>query len=379
MSSTVEKRPINVGDIPFSKNIDVATNELFLRSTINRNTERLLSNDLYLYDFVVRFKENGDYTILPWKASTEYCLGDVVVYTEYNRDKDAILNLYLLQCTVDGNVAEPQKRIIDGYVADFSDSGWNNLNPFLALFYSEDPESNLSNYLAGVVSNRFELSHELDPKYHKFGNLEEHALSDVALNSSATNIADERDCGYWPYETIEVKTDAYSGTMRKWGMGLVEYDLTCKLVGSQKVTRINSEGDIETVNYLAANAYSPISSELNDNYFMNRSAYSIFMKNGDPHIVDINGVMQTNLLSTVNMYHGKIEFPIPFADTNYMMFVSPTTDGSEIGSPCALTFADKTEKSIEMVYAIPNYNELPMEEIALKHNEFQCQVVGKWR
>lgn len=372
--------------IPFDKNIAVSSNEMFLRATINRNLEKLLKNDLALAKIIDSYGTGSEFSIQIYKDTRIYAKGDVVIYPEYNSDNTKILNIYLLESIEDNNTNIPKYEIIDTYIKDFTKSGWKEANPFFSIYNSVDPDINISSFLEYSISDKFHLSHEVDVRYHKYGELSEDTLSSKLLLKDLSNIADSRKNAFWAYEIGKVDADNYAGTYKKWGNGVLEYDLTFCLGDTVQVERtIADDGSIKTTNYIKANSFIPLSTTAfnNDDYFMNDDAYRIFNRTGTTTKYGVDfGVPQTNINAQVNTYTGTIVFPIKFIDDGYMIFTSSTADSSSgrSQSPNTFTFSNRQKESITVVYVIPNYNGIdPISEVILRNNVFQCQIIGRWK
>ena len=368
--------------LPYTDNLKVSSNELFLRETINRNLEKFLANDLYLLNKINSYGTSEIFSIQPYKKDYVYGAGDVVVYIDYKNGK--IDNIYLLESLVDNNDTEPSYEIVNGFVADFSDSGWKNLNNFFSIYNSSNAEINLSTFLDYSISSKFSLSHESDLSYHKFGEIHKDTIIDKLLKKDFSNVADDRKNLFWSYETKKVESNNFSGWYKKWGNGVIEYDLTYCLGDNLKVEKtINQDGSITTTNYINANSFIPENSEecTNEDYFLNEDSRSIFNKNGTSKKYNINGIAQTNINQQVNEYHGTIVFPIPFIDDKYMVFTSGRSRDAngKVQSPNTITFANRKKNSITAIFVIPNYNNVEIETVLLKKNVFQCQIIGRWK
>ena len=376
---------LNTISIPFNRDLNVATNEMYLRATINRNLERLLKNDLALEKVVENFSEHKVFSIEAYKEDTTYSKGDIVVYVEFSYKKRSILNLYLLESMEDFNEKTPTYEISDGFIKDFSKSGWKNLNPFFSIFSSPpNDETNLSSFIESSLSGKFHEEHELNKDFHKFGELTRELVEEKVLLSDFSNISDTRDKLFWAYEISSVSYDNCSGTYKKWGNGLIEYDLTFCLGDSiKKVQTISENGDVTITDYIRANSLIPLSSNEfnNDDYFLDKNSYSIFNRLCSDKNYIVNGIPQTNVDERMNVYHGTIHFPIPFIDEQYMIFTSSTSNPSgKSQSTNTLAFLNRKKDSITAMLAIPNYNGLKnIEETLLHKNVFQCQILGRWK
>jgi len=372
--------------LPFSKNVTVASNELFLRTTINRNLEKLLANDRYLFDKVSSFGTGDEFSIQLYRKTKTYNRGDAIVYIEYeDDDKTSIREIYILQSIIDDNDNEPRYTYVDTYIKDFSGSGWKEPNSYFSLYNEKDPERSISAFIENTIFTKFHLSHELDLDYHPYGEIDSGTLSSRILMKDMSNIADFRDKLFYPYEVTNVQDHNFSGICKKWGNGILEYDLTfCLGDDLDRVQVIGETGLIRTQDFLRLNSLVPLSDENfnNDDYFLEPNDYFIFNKTGSSRQYIVNGVPQTNATDQLNEYHGTIEFPIPFADTNYMIFFSEYCRdlSGHVQSPNTMSFLNRKRDSITVVYLIPNYNGVSdSEEFLLKRNVFQCQIIGRWK
>lgn len=372
--------------IPFDKNIAVSSNEMFLRATINRNLEKLLKNDLHLAKIIDSYGSGNEFSIQIYKDTRIYAKGDVVIYPEYNKEKTEILNIYLLESLVDNNKQVPEYEIVNSYVKDFVNSGWKEANPFFSIYNSTDDVLNISSFLEYAISDKFYLSHEADVQYHKFGEISEDTLSAKLLLKDLSNISDLRSKLFWAYETKKIEDDNFIGIYKKWGNGVLEYDLTFCLGDSVQTEKtIAPDGSIVTTNYIKANSFIPLSVNgfNNDDYFLNEDSYRIFNKTGSTVKYGLEEkIPQTNINAQVNTYTGTIKFPIPFIDDAYMVFASSSTADSagHSQSPNTIIFSNRQKESITAIYVIPNYNGIEnIEQVILRNNVFQCQIIGRWK
>ena len=222
--------------IPYDKDLTVAANELFLRVTINRNLEKLIDNDIYLKRLIDSYGSGNNFSIQAYKKDYEYLKGDVVIYPEYSEDGKSILDVYLLESLVDKNVSVPKYEIVQDFVKDFTKSNWKELNSFFSTYHANNGE-NISSLTKHIVSSNFNLSHETDTTLHKFGAVNENTITDKVLRKDFSNIADARSAVFWSYETKKVSGNGFSGYYKKWGNGVIEYDLTYNLGGESNVEK----------------------------------------------------------------------------------------------------------------------------------------------
>lgn len=370
-------------DIPNYRNLMVSSNELFLRETINRTLEKLIENDAVLQKKINDYGTAALFSILPYREGYVYSRGDVVVFID--EDDGQIKNIYLLECEADGNAEKPSYEIVDGFISDFSKSGWKNLNDFFSIYNSTDEEINLSSFVEHSMSSNFSLSHDDDLKYHKFGEIHVDTISEKLLKKDFSNVDDYHGSPYWSYETKKIASNNFVGYCKKWGCGVLEYDLTYCLGDSLAVEKtIASDGSVAVASAVKVNSLVPLSTSSfdNDDYFLREEDYFVFNKAGDSKRHVVGNMVQTNVTEEVNVYHGTIVFPIPFIDESYMIFTSERTKDADgkAQSPNTVAFTNRQKQSVTAVYAIPNYNAVPnIDELLLRTNVFQCQIIGRWK
>ena len=419
--------------LKYIENVNVSSNELVTRTSLNRNLLKLLENDKALLDYSGGV-DRGLYRILPWEKGKTYDKNDLVWYVgyyvvpknivEYERemgrlsafdfssvssssdletlsagwqrerqnvyDKYHIVTLFLLRSLDNLNSNEPELTMID-MIPTFDASGWKNENQFGTIYYDY-----FEDFTAHVLKDKLHEMHEVIKKYHKFGTLSSFSeIDNKVLKTDFSNLSENRSSVFFPYETITLDPSGsiVEGTMRKWDCGLIEYDLIYKLGDtSGGYIQYAADGslimhDNVAVNYLNLNPIVEVSDPNlkydNSPYYLTENDADIFVVPGEENAYSTD-VKQTGLNSVVNTYCGTITFPIAFADTNYMVFGteiacidSGNGDGAAVANVNTTIYVNKAKKSITAVLIVPTYDsDVPR---TLVNNRFRCHVVGRWK
>lgn len=286
--------------------VDIAQNEYVTKYSFNRNFEKLLSNDNIL-DSLVR-----DAPIETYNKLKTYNRNDLVFYKIQKTDSQ----FYVLRSKQSPNMHKPlvQRDINTGKLYVINGDWWE----VLGALNSDNDSMTPKDYADSYVSNSkktFIDQHQDNtaPGAHPTGKLGMKESS--ILFRTFDNISDDRLHFYYPYELQSYIADdsVYSGYMRKWDNGLLEYDLVFKLSYAGP-----SDDGMEL---LSANNYKALKQNNNFMYFKDDEDYNIFNKGGE-YYVNINGTKQVNLNKIINAYSSKIKFLEPFKDLNYMVFTS---------------------------------------------------------
>lgn len=286
--------------------VDIAQNEYVTKYSFNRNFEKLLSNDNIL-DSLVR-----DAPIETYNKLKTYNRNDLVFYKIQKTDSQ----FYVLRSKQTPNMHKPlvQRDINTGKLYVINGDWWE----VLGALNSENDSMTPKDYADSYVSNSkktFIDQHQDNtaPGAHPTDKLGMKESS--ILFRTFDNISDDRSHFHYPYELQSYVADdsVYSGYMRKWDNGLLEYDLVFKL----SYAGTSDDG----MELLSANNYKALKQNNNFIYFKDDEDYNIFNKGGE-YYVNINGTKQVNLNKTINAYSSKIKFLEPFKDLNYMVFTS---------------------------------------------------------
>lgn len=398
------------------EHIDIASNELMTRKSLNRNFAKLLENDKELLSYSTSVY-NGLYRVMPYVYGKAYGRNDLVwfidfrikpsdqkAYDEFLQenidkidelsaagefDKFYTITAYLLRSLSNGNMNVPKMEIVD-MIPVFDASGWHNENPFGAIYTDY-----LSEFTAQKLKEQLYKIHETVSQYHKFGELSSYKDLDVkVLKADVSNIDPNREKNLFPNYTkeIEPKGIILGGSMRYWDCGLVEYDIEFKLGDTSKTyAAYNADGSLKMyddidANYLnldsSSKNYSELLSSDNSKYFLTKDDAKIFCVEGNLETT-VNGITQHNLNETINVFSGTIEFPVSFKDTSYMVFMSGTNCISEaesddlIQNVNSITYTNKSRKSIMAVMIVPTYG--GTKPNVLYYNRFRCQIIGRWK
>lgn len=302
-----------------SNYIDVAPNEYVTKYSFNRNFEKLLSNDFYLYskyDAGSREEDLPEASALAraqtYNAHKTYDEGEYVFYKISKSDT----KFYILRSNAIANTHKPtvRKSLLTGDLHVVNSDYWTILG-----ITSEKGNSRAKDeadaYLVEKKSS-FQQSHEMNTEVlsaHPPGQLSMQKSSKAFL--TLENIEEDRKSFFYPsyLQSFVADSTVYSGYMRKWDNGLLEYDVIFRL------GYISSDSD--GVDVLCANNVAVSRRNNSFMYFKSGEDYNIFNRGGDGYAVT-NTSKQLNLNTQMNAYAGKIRFIEPFKDLNYMVFTS---------------------------------------------------------
>lgn len=377
-------------------NVDIASNEVITKTSLNRNIFTLLSNDIILSNNSENIYDNMG-RLMPYTDGKIYNKGDLVLFLDISYIDDGIFkkkhidNVYLLKSLQNNNSSFPKKQIVNN-IPIFDASGWRNENEFGSIFYKNTA---LDLFIKNYLNLNLNKLHESNVKYHKFGLLS--SLQDVkekVLNVNLENGNPNRTRIFFPTfcGVIEPNGNIINGIYRKWDNGLLEYNITYKIGDMISAKKYDSNKNVmDEVNVLSANSLvikdnSKLESDdynENNRYFLSANDYSIFNIAGDNNIKDINGLRQTNLNKYINVFTGNIKFPIKFKDLNYMIFNSSSI--ASVYGPAVLnpnvntiTYVNKTVKSITAVCILNSFDN-DVHDVGIGNNIFHCQIIGRWK
>lgn len=304
--------------LPASSYIDIAPNEYVTKYSINRNFEKLLSNDFYLYEtYSTSTNPSTSPTEKLKKAQTynklkTYNAGDFVFYKIKKDDT----KFYILSSVQGSNSHKPtvRKNVVtnDLYVVN---SDWWVIVGIDPAKGNSLPKDQVDMHVADSLA-LFQANHERNTE-----ELSAHPIQRLGIQQSEKafrtleNISEERQVFQYPsyIQSLVGDNTVYQGYMRKWDNGLLEYDLTFRL------GYINS--DTAGKDLISANNLIVPHRNNNYLYFKDDSDYAIFNKGGEGYVVTPSS-KQVNLNPHMNAYTGTIKFPEPFRDLNYMMFTT---------------------------------------------------------
>lgn len=402
------------------KDVDVASNEILTRASLNRNFKKLFDNDSDLITNAISTSGNL-YRVFPWEEGKVYSKNQLVWFvdfylspkdteaynTEYKqlevhlentpekvnalKDRYYTTSLYLLRSLKNGNSNMPQKTLVD-MIPMFDASGWKNENPLGSIYTDYFDEFTLYN-----LKNQLYKMHESVSKYHRFGQLSSYEEIDKkVLKTDLTNIDPERSHIFFPnksYELEETKTILPESSVKYWDCGLVEYLIIFKLGDTlNEYATYNPDGTLNYAQNVDAN-YIDLSNKnksLNEyTYYDNRKYYlsdedsDILLIKGGYNISE-NNINQQNVNNYINSYSGTIKFPIPFIDTNYMIFNTNTPCTILYGNEDVtsninnMVFINKSRESVTALLIVPNYENNDTTKV-LHNNVFKCHIIGRWK
>ena len=304
--------------LPVSGYIDIAPNEYVTKFSLNRNFEKLLSNDNYLYDKYgiavdsTMSQEEKLKNIQTYNKLKTHNAGEFVFYKIQKDDT----KFYILSSAQGPNTHKPlvNKNIYTNELYVINSDWWK----IVGINSTNDNSLQKDKADMYVNANRaqFESNHQLntdDLSAHPTGKL---SLTDSSkLFTTIENIKEDRSKFFYPgyLESMVADDTTYYGYMRKWDNGLLEYDLTFRL------GYISSDAD--GLDLLSANNLVVKHRNRNFLYFQTDDDYKIFNQGGENYVVTSTS-KQVNLNEKINAYTGKITFIEPFKDLNYMVFTS---------------------------------------------------------
>ena len=169
--------------LPFSDSVAVGTNEVLSRYSLNRNLEKLLSNDLYIQE--LQAATLSTLNIKDYQPQNTYDYGDIVWYTP---DSSDLTRKLLLKCLVDDNQNNPNVAIKEtsSYVNGqpfFEKYGWKDQNRQIPL---SSGDLGIVDQIYQEIGLEFQAHQETEvnpegDRYHRFEELTE-PDSKVMLN-----------------------------------------------------------------------------------------------------------------------------------------------------------------------------------------------------
>ena len=290
-----------------SSNIDIAQNEYVTKYSFNRNFEKLISNDMILDQ-----QSYDDLNIETYNKYKTYDISDLVFYKIKKTDSQ----LYVLCSLTTLNQHKPKVRkdINTNKLYVINSDYWGIVG---GIDYNDTKMAakDIANQYVSNSKKSFIENHQdnLTLDCHPSGKL---GMADSnILFRTFTNISENKSHFYYPYElrSFVANDSIYSGYMRKWDNGLLEYDIIFKLSYAGKTE--------DGIDLISANNYQALHQNNNFMYFQDDEDYNIFAQGGE-YYVNINGTKQVNLNKVINAYSSKIDFIEPFKDLNYMIFTS---------------------------------------------------------
>ena len=296
--------------LAISSYIDIAPNEYVTKYSLNRNFEKLISNDIALISAISQ-DPNLDNDIETYNSTKTYAYGTFVFYKIHPNDTQ----FYILRSICEPNDHKPlvHKDPTTGIMYVINSEWWTIVGIDSAI--KNATPKDIANVNVMSSKNDFKQNHELNLELSAHPTGELGFKTSTYLYKSFDNIDENRKQIFYPYaiESFVSDNTTYHGYMRKWDNGLLEYDLTFRL---GYVSSDNTGIDL-----IQANDLKIPQRNNNSIYFKNPSDMNMFNQGGQ-YYVAVNGMKQMNLNRYINAYSGKIKFIEPFKDLNYMVFTS---------------------------------------------------------
>lgn len=346
-----------------------SSNEIINQYTINKNLEILYKNDKKICDKKTNIFIKRIYDYIP---NHPYEKNDVVWF----KTKSPLTNkncIFILRSSISNNIHIPEPKITEKNIISFEESGWEDCQDFGTYL-----QNGISSYIQLEFVENIAKKHQIDDNYHRYGKIDIENLPNILLKKDLSNIDINRRYFHYPYETVLLPEDGVilGGQYRKWDCGLIEYDLIFRL----GFTGNKIERNGVYYNEIKCNTISLSNSD----YFMEESDAQIFNLSSNMEPIFINDVVETNHNEYINVYSSQINFPVPFIDEKYMIFDSQFVnycqdiENKTIGSNLnTLTYTNRTKTSICPIYI--TYTKDIYTKTALIHNNFHCQIIGKWK
>jgi len=315
--------------LPYTRQIDVGVNELLQRFSFNRNSVRMLSNDIELS----RLHENylASMNVLEYTSGHTYMQNDLVWVKRSIGDRA----LFLVRCVINDNDSDLQ-HIVDAAYDENADSqprpefdryGWKDQNQDIDI---EDYAIGLM--LQKYFAQRF-IEHEQDKTYHEFGKLagDPAQVDKKIMLADLSNANGARKHVFYPYYTHRLEPDdtILHGFYRVWDSGVLELDIVYRL-GYSAANQDETYGGKQAIecNTYAMNGSLGGGNEM-AKYFYTVRDRDIFSPRAESQS-SIGDTVQLNRNNTVNTYSARIVFPrfrfngktVQFMDGQYMIFGS---------------------------------------------------------
>ena len=282
-------------------NIKVSSNEYLAKYTFWRNFKKLLENDINLDGLYAEI--SGGLSIGMYVKGNTYRFGEILWYLCESKEM-----IVIIRSLHNNNSTYPERGGLS-----FEDNGWETLSLDVDI-YSMDIMQKLGNiaYLAFKGHQDGE---------HPYGILSRENIDKKFMRADLSNMDSKRESFFFPYTTgfLPVNADdkvILNGSYRYYDNGLLEYDIIYRFGYVGIVEQEDGEFEALTCNNVVFDGLNG-----NSRYFYNSDAYSIFYRKNDTNNTSqIDDVVNLNRNDFVNTYFAKIDLPVPFLDTNYMVF-----------------------------------------------------------
>lgn len=383
--------------LPYTRSLDVGVNEIIQRYSFNRNSVRLLSNDLALESLYEQYLLSMN--VFEYTKGHQYRQNDLLWVKRSFGD----FKLFLVRCIIDVNTSNLQYIVDSAYVEgadkqptpEFDKYGWKDENSYIDI-----EDYGIRAKLRRYFTQRFD-SHENTDLYHRFGVLRnnEIEINKKILLSDLTNADKDRELVFYPYYTCAIQPDnaVLQGFYKVWDSGIIELDIVYRMGYRGQVQLDGYSGDMLECNTYSLRGIQYSNSETSK-YFSTTKDRDIFAPLSCGQSV-VDDIVQANRNGIANTYTAEINFPrfrfngktILFTDNRYMIFGSDVMSQDadmlsaqiEPGANC-VTYCNKTKNGFTAIYVTyPDNNQFHSVEYnatngGLVSNSFHCHVIGRW-
>lgn len=214
--------------LPHTRGLDVGVNEILQRFSFNRNSGRLLSNDLSLTGLYERYLDAMN--VFEYVKGHTYKSGELIWVKRQIGD----LKLFLVRCVIDENRSDLQHIVDSAYAPgadqqpepEFDRYGWKDENFDLRI-----EDYGVNEKLRQQFVRQF-AQHERSDSYHRFGTLrDEGDANKKILLADLSNADKNRETIFYPYYTCRLDPDdvILYGYYRVWDCGTLELDFVYRL------------------------------------------------------------------------------------------------------------------------------------------------------
>jgi hypothetical protein len=367
---------ISKSAIKNTDNVSVAGNEMLYTHQINRNIKKLVENDEKLNELFK--KVNGSVTIREYIENYSYGTEDLVWFFD-----ETISELKILRCIRQGNTDKPFFK--DG---SYEASGWKDENE-----QEELSSFGIDKFVQKKINGKL-VSHEGDKEYHKYGSLKNFRedVDQILMSRDLSNRSSDRTTMLYPFRNRELSPDntIINGHYRLYDNGLIEYDIVFRLGYRGTETIDGIDYDQIVCNDMTLDVNNDYFNSDNSKYFYATTDMDIFayQNQSKNNYSMTDTTVERNRNDYVNVYGGTISFPVPFKDTNYMVFTNDVmaydrNNSNSTIEPCAnsITFLNKRNESISpmlITFSKDNFSNTGYNSTHgnLSANRFHCKIIG---
>jgi len=182
-----------------------------------------------------------------------------------------------------------------------------------STFFQDDLSVAIGRYFNSMMVE----DHENNVSYHRYGEMRLSNIDDFILKGDISNIKEDREHLFFPYETHFLKKDncIKYGQYRKWDCGVLEYDV---------VFQLGYTGNKIIYNKISYDEVCCNTLELSDDRYYNEETDKDILScnESEKNTVIFGDHIEKNRNDFVNSYSSTMKFQEPFKDNNYMIFGS---------------------------------------------------------